>query len=482
MHLKRVIKLLSYVVLALAVVLLIPAIIAFINHETLAISAFVKSSVCSLLVSGITLIFLRDEKKTHLSKRDSFLFTTSAWILVALFGALPFVFSHTIEHYSSAFFEVMSGITTTGATQIDNVEICPKSILLWRAMTNWLGGMGIVVLFVALLPAFDTSAGSFNLIGAETVGPVKGKLTPKTKNTAIILWTIYVGITVLEIILLSFANLSLFDSITIAFSTVSTAGFSVRNSSIGSYNSAYVEVIVTIFMFLAATNFELYYRAFSGKIKEIKKNTEFKAFLSIVAFASIVGALMLTISHTYANFFTSLRYMAFHVISVISTTGFNTTNILLWPSFCIFLVIAMMFIGGCSGSTGGGIKVTRIVTAVKASVISLKKKIHPNGVYSLTMNNQLLEDETTFSIITFIAIYFVTWIIGFVVISLSGCSIVDCLSSTILTLGNIGLGFGEKAFSSYPLWTNWVFSFLMLIGRLELFTVYVLFSKAFWKR
>lgn len=482
MHIKQVVRILSYLMLFIALIMLVPAAVGLMYNEGPSVKAFTLTSGLLILLSTIGIFFFRNAKGTNFSQRDGYLFTSLAWIFATAAGAIPMVISGTIPHYSSAFFEIMSGFTTTGATKLDQVENCYKSILLWRSLTNWLGGMGIVVLFVALLPALGSGASSFNLIGAETVGPVKGKLTPKTKNTSIILWVIYVGVTLVEIVLLLFSKIGLFDAVTIAFSTVSTAGFSVKNASIGAYGSAYIEVVVTLFMIIAAVNFSLYYKAFTGHISEVWKDTEFKWILTIVASSSVFGAIALVAKHTYPNFFTALRYMAFHIASVISTTGFSTADIYAWPSFCMMLIIGMMFVGGCAGSTGGGIKVIRLAIAGKSSINSLKNKIHPNGVFTVRVNNERVGSDVVSSIFNFIVVYIATWLFGAIVISLTGADIADCLSSSILTLGNIGLGFTPKAFSSFPLWTDWVFSFLMFVGRLELFTVYVLFSKSFWKR
>lgn len=483
MHLKQVSKLLSYIMLFLAIIMLLPAAVGIIYREPEAVKAFCFTSLGMAVLSIIGIVLLKKEDIFVFTQNDGFLFTTLTWVAATAFGAIPLVLSGNLTHYSSAFFEIMSGFTTTGASRISDVEGCFKAVLFWRALTNWLGGMGIVVLFVALLPALGSGGGSFNLIGAETVGPVKGKLTPNTKSTAIVLWAIYVGVTILQIVLLLFGNISFFDAMTIAFSTVSTAGFSVKNASIGAYSSAYIDVIVTIFMVIAAINFSLYYKAFTGRLREIKDDTELKWLLSIVCCSSITGAVYLTAKHIYPSFGSSLRYMAFHIASVISTTGFSNASFLDWPVFCVMLVILMMFIGGCAGSTGGGIKVVRLIVILKSGVNNLRKKIHPNGVFTLRLNkNTIIDDDTQSNILSFFGIYIITWLIGTVVISLSGASITDCLSSSILTLGNIGLGFGKQSFADYPLWTDWVFSFLMLAGRLELFTVYVLFTKTFWKR
>lgn len=481
MSFKRVIKLLSKVLSFVAAIMIFPLIMALCLKEGPAVKAFAVSIVLNSAVCVILKSITNSTSLDGLTMRDGFLFTSLTWIFAAMFGALPLVLTKTLPCFSDAFFEIISGFTTTGATRIDNVEACFRSILLWRSLSNWLGGMGIVVLFVAVLPAIGSGAGSFKLMGAETVGPVKGKLTSKTRSTAIILWLIYLGITALEIILLLIGGLPLFDSTTIAFSTVSTAGFSIKNASIGAYNSAYVDVVVTIFMLLASLNFSLYYKVLKGKIREALNDFELKAFFMIVAVSSVAGALYLCLFHNYSSFAQALRFMTFHVASIISTTGFATTSITNWPTFALMILIVLMFVGGCAGSTAGGIKTVRVHVLFQSANNSIRKKSHSNSVYTLKMNNEIISNDTVFSILTFVFIYIATWIISSLIISLTGASIVDCLSSTLLTLGNIGLGFSDKTFSSFPHWSNWVFSFLMLCGRLELMTVYVLFSRTFWK-
>ncbi len=482
MHFKKVIKLLSSVLGFVAAIMVFPAIMAFCLHETLAFKAFAVSIVSIIAVCAILKPITRNTSLDSLSVRDGFLFTSLTWICAALFGALPLTITKTLPVYSDAFFEIISGFTTTGASRIESVESCFRSILLWRSLSNWLGGMGIVVLFIAVLPNIGSGAGSFNLMGAETVGPVKGKLTSKTRSTAIILWSIYLGITAAQILFLLIGGIPLFDSITIAFSTVSTAGFSIKNNSIGAYNSAYVDIVVTVFMLLASLNFSLYYKALKGKIRDVLHDSELKVFFIIVLISSVSGAFYLYLSHNYNSFAQALRYMAFHVASIISTTGFSTASIVSWPSFALMILITLMFVGGCAGSTAGGVKVVRIHVLFQSAHNSIRKKNHSNSVYTLKINNEIVSQDTVFSILTFVVLYIATWILSSLIISLTGASVIDCLSSTLLTLGNIGLGFSNKSFSSFPHWSNWVFSFLMLCGRLELMTVYVLFSKNFWNR
>ena len=496
MSFKKNIKLLAFIQIFIALLMLVPLGVSYRYGETKAANSFLLTIAMMVLISGGTLLILRKTEITNLRQRDGFFFVTLSWIIATSFGAIPLVLSGEFSSYSAAFFEIMSGFTTTGATTFSEtgvytrtgIEGCCKGILFWRSMTNWLGGMGIVVLFVALLPAIGatTGAGTFHLMGAESVGPVKGKLTPKTKTTAMALWGIYVGFSVLETIFLLFGGLSLYEAVTVTFSTIAAAGFCVKASSIGAFNSAYVDAIVTLFMLIAGANFSLYYKAFTGKIKSVLKDSELRWFMGIWFLASLAAAIQLTRIGTYDNILTAFRYAAFHVASVLTTTGFATTNYLNWPSFSIMVVVLMMFIGGCAGSAGGGMKVTRIETLCKLGGNTIRKRIHPSSVTKVRLGDDIIHDDTLMSIAAFCVIYMVTWLLGTVILTLTGNTIETCMAASILTLGNIGIGFGDVGpagnFSIFPNWSLWVCSFEMLLGRLEIFTVLALFSRSFWKR
>ena len=496
MSFKKNIKLLAFIQIFIALLMLVPLGVSYRYGETKAANSFLLTIAMMVLISGGTLLILRKTEITNLRQRDGFFFVTLSWIIATSFGAIPLVLSGEFSSYSAAFFEIMSGFTTTGATTFSEtgvytrtgIEGCCKGILFWRSMTNWLGGMGIVVLFVALLPAIGatTGAGTFHLMGAESVGPVKGKLTPKTKTTAMALWGIYVGFSVLETIFLLFGGLSLYEAVTVTFSTIAAAGFCVKASSIGAFNSAYVDAIVTLFMLIAGANFSLYYKAFTGKIKSVLKDSELRWFMGIWFLASLAAAIQLTHTGTYDNILTAFRYAAFHVASVLTTTGFATTNYLNWPSFSIMVVVLMMFIGGCAGSAGGGMKVTRIETLCKLGGNTIRKRIHPSSVTKVRLGDDIIHDDTLMSIAAFCVIYMVTWLLGTVILTLTGNTIETCMAASILTLGNIGIGFGDVGpagnFSIFPNWSLWVCSFEMLLGRLEIFTVLALFSRSFWKR
>ena len=488
MNLKKNIKLLAIVQIFIAILMVAPFAVSLHYREMDAARSFLLTIVAMVALSGGALVALRKTELSNFKQRDGFFFVTFTWIIATAFGAIPLVLSGDFKTYSSAYFEIMSGFTTTGATYLTDIEACNKGILFWRSMSNWLGGMGIVVLFVALLPAIGANmgAGTFHLMGAESVGPVKGKLTPKTKTTAIALWGIYVGFSILETIFLKFGGLSLYEAVTVTFSTISAAGFCVKGANIGAFQSAYVDVVVTVFMLIAGANFSLYYKAFTGKIKSALKDSELRWFFSIWFICSLLAALQLESTGTYANFFQAFRYSAFHIASVITTTGFATTNYLNWPTFSIMLVILVMFVGGCAGSAGGGMKVTRIETLCKLGTNTIKKRIHPSSITKIRLGQDIVHEDTLLSIAAFCAIYMIIWLLGTVVLTLTGIDTETCMAASILSLGNIGIGFGKVGpagnFSIFPLWSLWVCSFEMLLGRLEIFTVLSLFSRSFWKR
>jgi trk system potassium uptake protein TrkH len=413
---------------------------------------------------------------------DGMLVVTMTWVVSAAFSAIPFLLAGTCESFTDAYFEVMSGYTTTGATLLTSIESNPLSILFWRSETNWLGGMGIVVLFVAFLPMLGVKGTM--LVGAESVGPTKDKLTPKIGHTAAIFWELYLGLSLLETILLLFGGLSLYEAVTVTFSTMAAAGFCVKNNSIGTFGSAYVDIVVTIFMMFAGANFALYYKLLQRKGKSVLHDAELQGYVGIFAATSLLSALVLTTRHVYGNFFTSLRYSAFQTASILTTTGFATADYLYWPQFCQMLLFLLFFVGGCSGSAGGGIKVIRVQAILKMGKRGIFKRLHPNAVVNNGVGGTAMSDDVSLTIGGFVGMYIATGLIATVIVSLSDADFTTCIASVFLCLGNIGIGFGKVGptgnFAFFPDWCTWIFSFLMLVGRLELFTVYALFTKSFW--
>ncbi len=484
MNYKQDLKLLAFMQIFIALFMIIPTVMAYVKNEQLAFTGFLYAIGLIAIFCIFVAILTRGEKDPSLGTRDGYLFVTFTWIIGAAVSAVPLFVSGSYPDYVSAYFEVMSGFTTTGATVLTQIEDNPSSILFWRSATNWLGGMGIVVLLVALIP--KVGSGGNKLVGAESVGPVKDKLTPKIQNTALILWSIYVGFSIIEAILLKVGGLSLYEAVTVTFSTMAAAGFCVKNSSIGTFDSLYVDIIVTIFMLIGGANFALYYKALTGRLKSVFKDGELHAYLLIWSTCTLIIAVFLTSKGIYSNFGSALRYSAFQNASIITTTGFATANYVLWPTFTQMILLVLFFVGGCAGSAGGGIKVIRVTTVIKAAGVHIKQRIYPNGIFPVKVGRDVIKDDVLISISGFIAIYIATGLIGSAIAALSGCDMMTAFAASFLCLGNIGIGFGAVGptgnFSTFAPFLKWMFAFLMLVGRLELFTVFALFTKSFWKK
>lgn len=428
-------------------------------------------------------ILCRKEDRPFLTNKEGFLFVTFSWLMASLLGAIPFFISGYIPRYVDAFFEVMSGFTTTGASILSNIETLPRSLLLWRSTTHWLGGMGIVVLTVAIFPLLGF--GGLRLMEAEAPGPSVDKITPRVSSTAKIFWFIYLGLTILEILLLMLGGMSLFDSICHTFATLATGGFSTKNSSISHFSSAYVDVVIIIFMLLAGTNFTLHYRCIMGKGRQAFRDPELRTYLIIFSISTLIIALDLRLHNQYGNTLNALRYASFQSSSILTTTGFATADFALWPAASQIVLFFLMFIGGCAGSTGGGIKVIRIITLFKMAFTEMRYLMNPKGVYTIFVNGKALRKNVVYDTAALVFLYFTFMIVSFVVVGLGGYDITTSVSATLANLGNIGPGFalvGPAAnYSFFPWWIKLWLSFAMLVGRLEVYTVLVLFSKRFWR-
>ncbi len=484
-NLRYILWILLLITLVIAAMMLTPAAMAWRLGEGAALRAFLVTYAVIALFVSVALPLTGRLTSKRMRSRDGYLAVTLSWVAAAALSALPLSLSASTPDYTTAFFEAMSGLTTTSATALINVEALPRSILFWRSMTNWLGGMGIVVLFVALLPTLGQSASL--LVGAETVGPTKDKLTPKIKNTALILWSIYLGFSILETALLRLGGLGLFEAVTITFSTMSTAGFSVNNASIAGYANPYIETVVIIFMLVSATNFALYYKALTGRLSAVFKDGELRIFIGIWAVVTLVGSFSLLASHTYPTFAEALRYSSFQTASILTTTGFTSANYLSWPIFNQLLLFMLFFVGGCSGSTGSGMKVVRVATLFKMGRAQMKSRIHPRAVFQVRIGQRTIARELQLSIATFFGVYILTGVASSVIFSLSAnADLLTAISSAFLFLGNVGVGFASvgpgSSFALLEAPLKWFASALMLVGRLELFTVYVLFTGHFWRR
>lgn len=443
----------------------------------LALSAGITFAAGILLRS-----FIGKESSKDVRKRDGFLIVTTGWISMALFGCLPYLFSGSIPSFTDAVFETMSGFTTTGATILTDIEAMPKGILFWRSTTHWIGGMGIIVLTVAILPLLGV--GGMQLFLAEAPGVTPDKLSPRIAETAKRLWLIYFILTVAEAILLKIAGMSVFDAVNHAFATMATGGFSTKNASIAYFTSPAIHYIIIVFMFLAGVNFTLLYMGFTGKVKHLFRNEEFKVYSINILILGTVASVGLYLFHE-SNLELAIRNGFFQVISIITTTGFITDNYLLWPNFLTFLIFALFFSGGSTGSTSGGIKMMRLIVLIKNSFLELKRQLHPTAVIPVRFNNRAVPQSITYTIAAFVLIYLIIFFMGCLIMSLIGLDFMTAVGSVAATLGNIGPGIGSVGpvdnFAPIPGVGKWFLSFLMLLGRLELFTVLILFMPHFWR-
>ena len=482
MNLRLVLKVASVLLLIICGFMIFPIIVAFVYGETEYLESFLLPIGGVLLVCGA---YMRATRKLRgsLSAKSGFFLVTISWLAAAGVGALPFYLSHWIPSYTDAFFETMSGFTTTGATILTDIESLPRCLLFWRSLTHWLGGMGIIVLTVAILPLLGV--GGYQLMKAEAPGPSVDKLTPKITETAKILWLIYLGLTVLETTLLMFGGLDLYDALTHTFGTLATGGFSPKALSVGYYTSAYVHIVVTVFMMGAGINFILYYRLLMGQFSLIRRNTEVKAYLGIYAIATLIIAASL-VGTTYRTFGESLRFAGFQAASILTTTGYATADFAQWPHLAQVVLFVLMFIGGSAGSTGGGVKIVRIVTLFKQGINEMRYLVHPRGVFSIRLNGQPIRKDAVYSITGLVFLYLVLLLVTTIYVATGGHDILTSLTTALATLGNIGPGFGgigpAENYAFYQDYIKWFLSCIMMVGRLEVYTVLVILTPAFWKQ
>jgi len=482
MNIKIVLKMISLLLLIIAGFMVVPAGIAAYCRETASLYSFLYTIAGTLTISVFFLFLFRKVKSNKLSTRDGFLFVTGSWVFASFCGALPFYLSDCIPSFTNAFFETISGFSTTGASILTGTDTLPRSMLFWRSLTHWLGGMGIVVLAVAILPLLGI--GGMQLIKAEAPGPTIDKLTPRITETAKLLWYIYTGLTVIETLLLMAGGMGLYDALTHTFGTLATGGFSTKNTSVGHFNSAYIDYVITFFMIIAGVNFILHFNLLTGRYKSLFKDTEFKAYLLIFLFSTILVTLNLH-GHMYDSIEKSFRYASFQCATILTTTGFATTDYEKWPYFSQMILFMLMFVGGCSGSTGGGIKVIRIVTLFKQALNEMNLLLHPRGVFTLRIRKAAVRKNIVYAISGFFFLYIVLLLIVTSVVAFSGHDLLTAFTASLATVGNIGPGFGRvgptENYAFFEDYVKWVLSFGMLTGRLELYTVLVLFTPRFWR-
>lgn len=440
--------------------------------------------ICGLstILAGVILYFFTRKREKEIRKRDGYVVVSLGWIVMSLFGAIPFVVHGAIPNYTDAFFETMSGFTTTGASILNNIESMPHGLLLWRSLTQWLGGMGIIVLSIAILPILGI--GGMQLFVAEVPGPTKDKIHPRIRETAKRLWGIYLLFTFVEMVLLLIGGMTFFDAVNHSFTTMATGGFSTKQASIAFYESPFIHYVIIIFMFFAGMNFTLHYHILHRNVSVLKRNDEFKSYLRVILIVTFVIALVLTVIG-YANPEKSFRDSLFQVVSMITTTGYVTADYELWGSFFRVVFFVLLFVGGCAGSTGGGIKIVRHLLLIKNSFSELKRLIHPRAVIPVRFNEKSVPNEIISNILAFFLFYIGIFVFGTLVMSVLGLDFPSAMGSVATSLGNVGPAIGSVGpsnnFAHIPDIGKWFLSFLMLMGRLELFTILIIFSPSFWK-
>ncbi|OIP29894.1 MAG: hypothetical protein AUK47_26505 [Deltaproteobacteria bacterium CG2_30_63_29] len=490
---KRISRLLGVLMIVLAACMASSIVIGAIYHDAKSILAFAAAVTLTFLVGGAFFLFGRDAVGA-ISRRDAIVVVSFSWVFIGVFGGLPYIFDGTFTQFHDAFFETISGFSTTGATVITNIEgSLSKAGHWWRCLTHWLGGMGIIVLFVAIFPQLGVG-GKF-LFKSEVPGPIVEGLKPKIKETSKALWLIYFFLTLVNFALLWLVSgMNWFDAICHAFGTLATGGFSTKNASIAYYNEfVSVDIITTLFMFLAGANFALYYVAIvQGGVKRALADRELWAYAGVVFVATIAVTIWLNINasptdeHNYGNIFTALRYASFQVVSIITTTGFGTANFDMWAPAAKLLLFFAMFMGGCAGSTAGGIKVFRVLVVVKACFNEIHRAFRPESVRMLRVGTAIIRQEVVHTIVVFFALFVLIFVAVTLFVASFGHDFITSASSTIACLASIGPGLEKvNAVSNFAFYNGpikIVLSFCMILGRLELFTVLVLFVPSFWRR
>ncbi|MBO3099992.1 TrkH family potassium uptake protein [Gelidibacter pelagius] len=473
--------------------MLLATLISLIYDDGVTLNLFLSG--IAVVLFGIILMVSTKKHSKEMNKREGYMVVTFGWVVMAISGALPYMVTEVIPSFTSAFFETMSGYTTTGATIINDIEAVPKGILFWRSTTHWIGGMGIIVLAIAILPLLGI--GGMQLFAAEAPGPSADKLHPRITDTAKRLWLIYFGYTVAETVLLKAAGMSFFDAINHAMSTLSTGGFSTKNASVAYWNDKpLIQYIIITFMFLAGTNFVLSYYAFKGKIQKALRDEELHWYFRFIASFTIIAALIIyfradlslsTLDHpmVWGEAESAFRHALFQVVTVITTTGFITADYTLWTPFLMVLFFGIMFLGGSAGSTSGGVKVMRHLILIKNGFLEFKRAIHPNAVLPVRYNTKAITGVVVYNILGFFILYMISFIVGALVFSMFEIDFKSAIGLSASSLGNIGPALGAfgpvNNYAALPPLAQWWASFLMLIGRLELFTVLILLTPFFWR-
>jgi len=455
-----------------------------------------NAGIITIAIGSILYFFNKPDNK-KIQKKEGYLIVTFGWLTLSITGMLPYLLSGSIPTIANAFFETISGYSTTGSSILTDIESMPKGILFWRSATHWIGGMGIIVLTIAILPLLGI--GGMQLFMAEAPGPSADKLHPRITDTAKRLWQIYVLLTLIEFLLLKLAGMNWFDALNHAMATVSTGGFSTKNASISHWNGApLIQYIIIFFMFVAGTNFVLTYFALKGKVKKVIQSEEFKYYLFVTLAISAIVAIMIifyqdpalqtSIKHpmVYGKVESAIRHSLFSVISVITTTGFVSADFTMWSFFVTAIFFSLFFLGGSAGSTSGGVKIVRHIVMLKSSFLEFKKSLHPNAIIPVRYDGKAVKQTIVFNILSFFVLYMLIFVLGTVILAFFGLDFYSALGACASSLGNIGPAIGTVSpvnnFNHLSTGAKWFCSFLMLIGRLELFTVLILLTPLFWRK
>ena len=479
MNYRMISRVMGLILLAMAALMLLPLIAGLCFHER--VVNFIITIAVTAALGG--LLLLPKPQTRTLVARDGFVIVGLGWILISAIGALPFVLSGSIPHFYDAFFETASGLSTTGASVVTDIPAMPRGDLFWRLFTHWIGGMGVLVFIMAVLPM--SGEHSMHIMRAEVPGPSVGKLVPRVRKTAITLYLIYIGLTLAEAFFLRLGGMSFYDALLHACATAGTGGFSTNPASIGGFNSLYIEIVITVFMLLFGINFNLYFLLLIGRWKEAAKNEELHWFLCIV-----LGSVLLLaagITKIYGSFGTALRHAFFNTATLISTTGFGTVDFTDWPEYCKWILILLMFCGGCAGSTGGGIKLSRLMILGKASAAELKQMVRPRSVVRVQMDGKRVETGTVRAAYLFLAVYMFLLLFFAWVVSFDGFDVATCFTASLSCLSNIGPGMTKLigpagSFAVFSPRTKVFLTFAMLLGRLEIYPILVLLIPRTWKR
>lgn len=479
MNVQMIIYVLGFIMRIEGLLLVLPLIVAMYYKEDTLLSFVI--TILLLFILGF-LTSYKEPKNKVIYAKEGLVVVALSWLIMSIFGALPFYISGEIPVFIDALFESVSGFTTTGSSVVADIESMSNSLLFWRSFTQWIGGMGVLVFVLSIVPL--AGGRSMYIMKAEMPGPTVDKLVPKTQETAEILYKIYIAMTLILIIFLVIGGMSLFDSILHAFGTAGTGGFGIKVNSVAYYNSAYIEIILTIFMILFGVNFNIYYLILTRNVARALKSEELRNYI-IIIISSII-AIAINLLPNYNNIFESLRYSAFQVSSIITTTGYVTTDFNLWPMFSKMVLFLLMFIGGCAGSTAGGLKISRLSIAVKSIKQYLKKTIHPRYVGTVRFEQKTLTSSTLRGVHIYISVYFIIFLISILLVSVDNLDFETTVSAVVTCLNTVAPGFSlvgpAGSFEAFSGFSKIVLSFDMLVGRLEIFPILMLFSPTIWKR